>query len=131
MGNSCGEDNTLTVYANASCAAFDYPGPDVAYRMPVGATNDITSIVLTPTAPADLGVFLISDCTSGTSCIDFDDIVGGGAVATIPSPSPLAAGAYYIYVDSYYAAGAESCGDYTVQVMGTTLPVELLEFDVE
>lgn len=130
-GNTCSDDNTISVYANANCPAFDYPGPDLAYRMAVGPTNDITSIVLTPTSPADLGVFLISDCTVGTSCIDFEDIVGGGSVSSINSPSPLASGAYYIYVDSYYAAGAESCGDYMLEVNGTMLPVELLEFDVE
>jgi hypothetical protein len=82
-----------------------------------------------PTAPADLGVFLISDCNVGTSCVDFDDIVGGGSIATI-SPGELPTGPYYIYVDSYYAAGAPSCGDYTLVVAGI-LPVELLDFDVE
>ena len=78
---------------------------------------------------ADLGVFLISDCNSGTSCVDFDDIVGAGSIATI-TPGPLAPGPYYVYIDSYYAAGAESCGDYTLEVSGI-LPVELLDFDVE
>ena len=59
-------------YASGPCDSLAYPGPEVIYRMEVGAVNDIT-VTLSPVNPADLGVFIVSDCANTTSCVGFQD----------------------------------------------------------
>ena len=123
--------------------AVGYPGPELIYQIDLGATNQV-QILLEPQT-ADLGVFLLSDCGNGLSCVNFFDAVGGGAVSliapgqtgvTVPGQSgtfdfaAASAGSHYIYIDSYYGTGSLSCGSYNLTVTGN-LPVELMEFKVE
>ena len=137
-GDTCGNANDVTDYASVECNSVLYPGPDVVYQVNIGAGNNSLNFTLTPAA-ADLGIFMVSDCTMGTTCLSFRDTIGGAAASTISQPDlggadsfpePLPVGTYYIYIDSYYAGGALSCGPFTLDVTGT-LPLELLEFSVE
>ena len=114
---SCGATSTISVYNNAVCNAFDYPGPEKLYEVSLGAGNDILAI-LTPEIPADLGIFMVNNCSDGTSCVAFNDSIGGGAVSSI-APGTLTKQIYWLYVDSYYGSGAASCGNYTLDVTGT------------
>lgn len=140
--NSCGAPQVVNDYFNAVCNSVLYPGPELIYAIDLGASNQV-QITLTPTAPADLALFVVDDCDTPTTCVGFLDIIGGGApeiVApgqTVNVPGfgdvtypPIGAGTYYIYVDSYYASGPGSCGDYQLQVDGTK-PVELMKFAVD
>jgi len=133
-GNTCGQPAVVSDYNNTGtggpCNTYPYPGPELIYRFDVGAGNDVT-VTLTPTSPADMGLFVVSDCANTLSCVGFADAVGGGAVSNIAfGVDGLTPGPYWVYVDSFYAAGAASCGDYNLAVSGT-IPVELMEFSVE
>lgn len=130
----------ISNYASATCDAIvdGYPGPEIAYEIMVGAGNSNITMTLTPAA-ADLGIFMVDTCGTGTSCVAFNDAIGGGAASDISQtnpaggdmiPSPLTPASYFIYVDSYYAAGGLSCGTFTLDITGT-LPVELLSFEID
>ena len=41
----------------------------------------------------------------------------------------MPAGEYWVYIDSYYASGTASCGDYTITFQD--IPVTLMKFTVE
>lgn len=131
---TCGAASLVSDYNNTGtggpCNTYPYPGPELIYRYDVGAGNDVT-VTLTPTNPADMGVFIVSDCANTLSCVGFADAVGGGAVSTVAfGPDGLTPGSYWVYVDSFYMSGAASCGNYTLAVSGT-VPVELMEFSVD
>ena len=146
-GNTCGAPAAVSDYNNQGtggpCATYLYPGPELIYRMDLGANNDVT-VTLAPVAPADLGVFVVGDCQNTLSCVGFQDVAGGGEMSAVtfemgqsmcsnetPSRCPgIGAGMYWIYVDSFYASGASSCGNYSLSVSGT-IPVELMEFSVD
>ena len=132
--NTCGKPALVSDYNNTGtggpCNTYPYPGPELIYQYDVGAGNDVT-VTLTPTNPTDMGVFIVSDCANTLSCVGFADAVGGGAASMIAfGPDGLTPGSYWVYVDSFYAAGAASCGDYTLSVSGT-VPVVLMEFSVD
>ncbi|MGB0132490.1 hypothetical protein [Dokdonella sp.] len=142
-GNNCGSPSAITNYNNALCGSLvdGYPGPEEFWQVNIG-DNIASDILLTP-ASADLGIFLVSACGSGTSCVAFRDSIGGGVPSglsigtTAPDTnygefpaSNAPAGTYYAYIDSYYAAGGSSCSDYSLTVAGT-LPVELTNFEVD
>jgi len=140
--NTCGAPAVVTDYFSANCNTFDYPGPELIYQIELGDANEV-QIKLKPAA-ADMGLFLLNDCTDGNSCVGFMDAIGGGAeswvapgqTVMVPGQSeaqsfPSVPGAtYWIYVDSYYQTGALSCGAYTLTVAGD-VPVELIDFKVE
>jgi hypothetical protein len=141
--NTCGAPQVAFNYwSKDGCQSFDYPGPELIYEMNLGDPNAVV-IKLKPVAPADMGLFLLSDCMNTNSCISFFDVIGGGAEAwiapgqtvVIPGQSehtfpPVSAGTYYVFVDSYYPSGASSCGDYTLEVSGES-GVVLLNFEVD
>lgn len=130
-GNTCGAASVVTSYQNATCLTVPYPGPELIYQVELFANNAIT-VDLAPTALVDLGVFMVQDCTTPNSCVDFDDQIGAGVPSQIPSlqSGPYTPGTYFLYVDSYYATGTASCGEYTLTVSGS-VPVELMNFSVE
>ncbi|WP_257388788.1 hypothetical protein [Tahibacter caeni] len=135
-GTTCGSTNSITNYSAAVCTAnlnFPYPGEDEAYAITVGASQSLDiSADLTGSA-GDLALFLIGTCGNGASCLaTSQDAIGVGAgPETIPTVSGLAAGTYYVYVDSYYDAGtAGSCGTFTLNVAGT-LPVALQSYSID
>lgn len=131
---TCGKPSLVSDYNNVGtggpCNTYPYPGPELIYTFSVGAGNDVM-IQLAPTNPADMGVFIVSDCANTLSCVGFADAVGGGAVSVVDfMMDGLTPGSYWVYVDSFYAAGAASCGNYTLTIDGI-IPVELMEFSVE
>lgn len=147
-GDTCGAPAVVSDYNNLGmggpCSTYLYPGPELIYRVDLGMNNDIT-VTLSPDDPADLGVFVVSDCMDSLSCVGFQDVALGGSESTVtfdagqagacsptePTVCPaIPAGSYWIYIDSFYGAGAASCGTYTLTVSGT-IPVELMEFTVD
>jgi hypothetical protein len=130
-GNTCGAAAVVSNYQNATCLTVPYPGPELIYQIELFANNAI-QVNLTPSALVDMGVFMVADCTTPTSCVDFHDAIGPGEVSQIPrnQSGPFTPGTYFLYVDSYYATGTASCGDYTLDVTGV-IPVELINFSVE
>ena len=129
--NSCGAASVVSNYQNATCNAVAYPGPELIYEIEL-LTNNMITVDLTPSALVDMGVFMVSDCTTPTSCVDFHDAIGAGVPSQIPrlQVGAYPAGTYFLYVDSYYPSGTSSCGDYTLTVSGS-VPVELISFSVE
>ena len=135
-GNSCGGTNAITNYGGACNVAlpFPYPGPEDVYRITVGATNSLNISVVVAGSAGDLALFLVGGtCGSGAGCIaPSNDTIGPGAgPEVIPVQTNIAAGTYFIYVDSYYAVGnAASCGTYTLNVTGS-LPVTITNFSID
>ncbi|MEO8669866.1 MAG: hypothetical protein ABI411_01050 [Tahibacter sp.] len=136
-GTTCGSTNSVSNYnAAAACSAtlnFPYPGEDLAYRITVGASQSLNISATLAGSAGDLALFLIGTCGSGPSCLKTSqDAIGvGTGPETIPTVTGLAAGTYYVYVDSYYDAGtAGSCGTYTLNVTGT-LPVALQSYGID
>jgi hypothetical protein len=134
---TCSLSNTVSDYnSSAACSAnlpFPYPGEDTAYAITVGTGQSLDISADLTGSTGDLALFLLGTCGSGASCIDTSqDAVGSGAgPETISTQTGLAPGTYYIYVDSYYAAGnGNSCGSYTLSVAGT-LPVQLQSYGID
>lgn len=140
-GNNCGSPSAIANYNTTLCNAIvdGYPGPEQIWQVNVGNSIAAT-ILLTPTA-ADLGVFLVSQCGVGLSCVAYRDSIGSpdGIAIGVTAPntsytafpaSNVPAGTYYAYVDSYYASGPDSCGPYTLAIAGS-LPVELTNFKID
>ncbi len=138
--DSCTGVAAITDYTSGNCnpPLSGYPGPEVAYEITVGAGNSGITMTLNPAA-ADLGIFLVDTCGVGTSCVAFNDAIGGGVASDIGQglpggadmiPNPLTPASYFVYIDSYYAAGGLHCGGFTLDITGT-LPVELLSFEID
>ena len=136
-GNSCGGTNNINDYDSPACLAnlaFPYPGPEDVWAITVGAGNALNISASLTGSTGDLALFLVGTCGSGTSCITTsNDAIGPGAGPEQIPPADttgLAAGTYYVYVDSYYGTGSASCGTYTLAVTGT-LPVSLEAFSID
>lgn len=134
-GTTCGSTNTITNYSAAACSnlASPYPGEDEAYAITVGASQSLDITADLAGGAGDLALFLIGTCGNGASCLDTSqDAIGPGTgPEVIPTVTGLAAGTYYVYVDSYYDAGtAGSCGTYTLNIAGT-LPVSLQSYSID
>lgn len=142
-GNNCGATSAIANYASANCSAIvdGYPGPEEIWQFQIGA---IAATIAVDPVSSDLGIFLVTTCGTGTSCVGFRDTIGDGAVSGLaintanPNPGEFAdvpagnvpPGTYFAYIDSYYATGPSSCSDYNLVVTGT-LPVELTEFSID
>lgn len=131
-GDSCGATNTVTNYTGTCTLAFPYAGEDEIYEVTLGGGNSVSFSADLTGSTGDLALFLISTCNDGTTCVaNSQDAIGPAAGPELIDTATYGAGTYYLYVDSYYAAGnAGSCGTYTLTVAGT-LPVELTEFGIE
>jgi hypothetical protein len=134
-GTTCGYANNLGGWgASGTCTlpagAQYYNGEDVVYQITVAAGNDLTFDM--PAFAGDLVLALFSVCGDGNSCVIASaDSIGPGALPETIQIAGLTAGTYYLYVDSYYAAGtANSCGTYTLNVTGT-VPAEMVSFTAE
>jgi len=129
--NTCGAPAVAVDYGNVGlCNPAFYHGPELIYEIDLGAGSDVTA-TLTPDSGTDLGLFFVSDCSTPTSCVAFADEIGPGNVSTV-SPGTLAAGTYYVYVDSFYVDPPLGCGDYTLEITRTEGPApELLSFGFE
>ncbi|MGB4859461.1 MAG: PPC domain-containing protein [Dokdonella sp.] len=135
-GNTCGGVNNITNYGGA-CGVdlpFPYGGPEDVYRITVGATNSLNISADLTGSTGDLALFLVGGtCGSGAGCIaNSQDAIGAGAgPELIPAQTNIAAGTYFIYVDSYYAAPDPlSCGTYSLAVTGS-LPVTITNFSID
>ncbi len=133
-GTTVGAADNNSVLAPSTCTGFTtYPGADHIYSFTVGAGNSI-SISLAPGPPAtnfDPGIYVLSNCTDGTSCVAGSDAGGIGFTETIPATS-YAPGTYYLYIDSFYTTNpagpnfnpGKAEGPYTLSISGNfgTLP---------
>jgi hypothetical protein len=134
QNNTCGAPAEVRDYNNFDTTGLcnhtgAYEGPELIYEIALSSGNDIT-LTLSPNAASDMALFLVSDCTDPKSCVGWADNIGPGAVSTV-SPGTLAAGSYWVFVDSFYADAPLGCGDYTLEVSGAQAPApELLGFDV-
>ena len=131
-GNTCGSANNINAYPACTNLTSPYPGPDDVWAITVGTGNSIDVTADLTGSTGDLALFFLSTCGDGNSCLsNSQDAIGpGSGPEVIPNISGLTAGTYYIYVDSYYASGAESCGSYTLNVAGT-LPVSLESYQID
>lgn len=134
-GTTCDNTNTITNYSSAACLAnlnFPYPGENAIYQITLAAGNSVAFSASLTGSAGDLALFLLGTCGSGASCIDTSqDAVGPGAGPEDIAAATYPAGTYFLYIDSYYAAGsAGSCGTYTLNVTGT-VPVELMSFSID
>ena len=130
FGDSCTGTRRVTSYASNTCNSPTYPGPEILYTFTGEAS--LADLELTPLGLADLGLFLVRNCASPTTCVDFHDAIGPGAVSTVPRlSSGYLSGIYYVYVDSYYADGPMSCGSYRLSVRGELKIAERVSFSVD
>ena len=134
-GDTCvpGTLNAVTTYGGACTLPFPYPGAEHIYQLDYGTGNSVGySMSLTGSA-GDLALFLVSGntCGDGTTCTaNSQDAIGPGVGPEVIAAAARPVGHYFLYIDSYYAIGAPgACGTYTLNATGT-LPVELIEFDV-
>lgn len=105
-------------------------GTSAVYSLQVGAVNNFT-ITVTPTAGTyDHAIFLIGpgSCLQTTPCVADADDAGAGAAESLNPADNLAAGTYYLVVDS--TAGPTGCVPSNV-VVTAALPVSLKNFSVE
>jgi len=133
---TCGFTNDISSYTGVcTLSSIPYPGEDVVYQMNLGGVNDVAFSMDVTGSTGDLALFVLSACGDGTSCVtNSQDSIGVGVGPELIASTTYGSGTggtFYVYVDSYYAAGqAGSCGTYTLNATGT-LPVELVEFTVE
>jgi hypothetical protein len=135
-GNTCtpGTPNAITTYGG-TCGTnlpFPYPGPEHIYRLDLGTGNSVGYSLSLTGSTGDLALFLVgSACGTGTNCVaNSQDAIGPGVGPEVIAAAPQAPGTYFLYIDSYYAIGnPAACGSYALTATGT-LPVELLQFDV-
>lgn len=134
-GNNCtsGATNTISNYGGPCAVSlpFPYPGPEDIFQIVLGAGNSVGFSLALGGSTGDLAIFLIGTCGDGTSCVaNSQDAIGPGVGPELIAAATYPAGDYYLYIDSYYAVGqGGNCGTYTLDITGT-LPVELLEFQV-
>lgn len=134
-GDTCNFTDTVGAYPGGSCGVdlpFAYAGEDTIYEVEIGAGNNVGFEADLTGSNGDLALFLLGTCGDGNSCVSHSqDAIGPGAGPELIDPQAYTPGTYFLYVDSYYAAGTPgSCGTYSLSVTGT-LPVELIEFSVE
>lgn len=135
-GNSCVPTpvNAITNYGGV-CATglpFPYPGPEHIYQLNLGTGNSVAYSLSLTGSTGDLALFLVgSACGTGTNCVAHSqDAIGPGVGPELIAAAPQTPGTYFLYIDSYYAIGnPAACGSYTLSATGT-LPVELIQFDV-
>jgi len=133
-GNTCtpGTLNAVTTYGGSCTLPFPYPGAEHIYQLNLGPANSVAYSLSLTGSTGDLALFLVGGaCGTGTNCVaNSQDAIGPGVGPEVIAAAPQAAGTYFLYIDSYYAIGnPAACGSYTLSATGT-LPVELIQFDV-
>lgn len=132
-GNTCGASDE---FAQVCGGGIFSAGPSNVWKVQVGDGNNFT-VTVTPTDTTyDTALFLVGPgaCGPAAGCPTGGDAdnAGAGDAETL-SFSGIAAGTYYIVVDSTAGsantAGSASCGNYSLAVAGT-LPVELKSFSI-
>ncbi len=133
-GNTCGATNNITTYGGV-CGTnlpFPYGGEDHVYQITLGTGNNVEFSADLTDSTGDLVLYLLTTCGDGNSCVaNSQDSIGAGAGPELIAATAYTPGTYYVYIDSYYNAGAAgSCGSYTLSVTGT-VPAELVGFSAE
>ena len=127
-GTTCGSTNSVS--SLGECTTDEYGGEDEVYQITLGAGNNVTFNLDLAGSAGDLAILILEACGDGSSCIGGADAGIGPGLSETLGPVTLPAGTYFVYIDSYYAAGtAGSCGNFTFSMSGT-VPVELESFDV-
>jgi hypothetical protein len=152
-GTTIGANNTVTTLP-AGCSDYTaVAGPDVIYTFTLGAlANRGTplTITVTPTGATgyDTSIYTLSTagvgCPAGTAnvittnCVNGADAGSFGAPETITDAETdaMAAGTYFLFVDSFYSTGSAGqpnrlAGPYDLVVGARPLPVELLDFSID
>jgi hypothetical protein len=132
-GDTCGNTNVVTNYGGVcnTDLPFPYPGPEAVFQMTLAAGNNV-AFSATLGAAGDLAIFVVgSACGTGTNCLGHSqDAIGPGVGPETIAAASYPAGTYFVYMDSYYATGNPgACGTFTLNITGS-LPVELLQFEV-
>lgn len=125
-GNNCGFSDNVNNIGTSACAdlAGAYPGPDVFYKLVLGAGNSLAfDLTMPPSGTGDLALFLLSVPACGIPGIcaaSSVDVKGAGQGPERIKTASYAPGAYYLVVDSAIASGTSgSCGLYTLTVSGS------------
>lgn len=144
-GTTIGANNTVN-NIQAGCTEYtQVAGPDVIYTFslgPLAARGTPMTIVLTPTAAWDPAIYNLSTAPPGcppgpaavvTNCVNGADAGLASAAETITDAETdaMAAGTYFLFVDSFYTTGALSAGPYSLAFGVGPLPVELIEMSIE
>jgi hypothetical protein len=122
---------TATDEFNSICAgSITAIGTSAVYAVQVGAVNNFTITVTPSVNTYDHAIFLIGpgSCAQTTPCVADADNAGPGAAEVLTPAANIAAGTYYLVIDS--TASAVGCVPSTVDFTGT-LPVTLQNFSVE
>jgi hypothetical protein len=102
-------------YTSYICTGYNSAGPDVVYTFTLDDPSAVTLTVNPTSGIWDPSIYLVTDCADpdGT-CVGGSDEYG--SVPETISFDALAAGTYYLIVDSYYFEGDYSCGTFDLDV---------------
>lgn len=134
-GTTVGANNTVgSLPITCNTVYTQVAGPDVIYQFGLNPTHTGVVISVTPSGGYDTSIYLLTTCGTGTTCPNGagSDAAGANGAETISATvtNGLSTGTYFLFVDSFYATGTLSAGNYALSVTGT-LPVELLEFSAQ
>jgi hypothetical protein len=122
-GNTTGFVNDINGLAPGVSQYTQVAGPDVFYKLNIGTGGSI-SITLTPQSPYDAAIYLTqTNLVTGNPALGAGsgkDATGAGGVETLTLAN-IAAGTYYLAIDSFYAAGSLSQGTFNLLVTGTAI----------
>lgn len=107
-------------------------GPEVIYSFVPGSAANMTFAV-TSTSTLDPAIYLVSSCSTASTCITGADATGSGATETFTVSTLTAGTTYYLHVDSFYASTDSygyGAGTFNLDVTGT-FPVQLQEFNID
>ena len=145
-GTTIGATSTVDTLQPGCSDYIQVFGPDVVYTFdlgPVGARAATLAITVTPTGGTgyDTAIYTLSTagtgCPSGTgstvtNCVNGADAATGNGAETISDAETdaMAAGTYFLFVDSFYTSAPKTAGSYNL-TMNRPLPVELLDFEIK
>ncbi len=121
-GDTTGSTNFIT--NGGLNLPFPYDGEDHLYQINLGADNVVDFSLDLSGSTGDLALFLLTDPSDPTSLIAHSqDAIGPGAGPELilnADTGSFAPGTYWLWIDSYYAAGTPgSAGSYSLDVTGT------------
>jgi hypothetical protein len=94
-----GEPSGTTSLFRGSCGGN---GPEVVYRLELAELADVTITTDLPGTEGDTVLYVRSECGNADSELDCDDDAGvTRSLASVLELTALAAGRYYVFVDSY------------------------------
>lgn len=128
--NTCGQADEFSLVCGGGLTAG---GASHVYQLEVGAANTFT-VSVTPSGGYDTAIFLIGPgaCSQAAPCVADADNAGPDAAESLDPTDNLAAGSYYLVVDSTEVGTTNppACGSYVVGIT-PELPVELQSFSID